>query len=94
MESQDLQDAMVVLVLMEFLEQPDPQAHLAQRVKQVLPVLQVKMARLDLQGLQVQLALPVPQVPQDLLVQQVRKVQQVEMVKMHLCTQLNLTLVP
>ena len=30
----------------------------------------------------------------DLPVQQVHKVQQVEMVKMHLCTQLNLTLVP
>jgi hypothetical protein len=73
MESQDLQDAMVVLVLMEFLEQPDPQAHLAQQVKQVLPVLQVKMARLDLQGLRVQLALPVQQVLQDLPVLRARK---------------------
>jgi hypothetical protein len=70
MESQDLQDAMVVLVLMEFLEQPDPQAHLAQRVQ---PVLQVKMAQLDLQGLQVQLALPVQQVLRDLPVLLVRK---------------------
>jgi hypothetical protein len=78
MESQDLQDAMVVLVLMEFLEQPDLLVHLGQQAKQVLPVLQVKMARLDLQGLQVQLALPVQQAPP---VQQVRQVRQVRKVR-------------
>jgi hypothetical protein len=61
---------MVVLVLMEFLEQPDLLVHLAQ---QVLPVLQVKMAQLDLQGLQVQLALPVQRVLQVLPVLLVRK---------------------
>jgi hypothetical protein len=58
-------------------------------VKQVLPVLQVKMARLDLQGLQVQLALRVQQVLQDLPVQQVRKVQQDATGKMQLSTQLS-----
>jgi hypothetical protein len=84
-------------VLMEFLERPDPQARLAQRV---LPVLQVKMAQLDLQGLQVQLALRVLQVQLDLqvlldlqaqLAPQGRKVPQDETGKMQLFTQLNQT---
>jgi hypothetical protein len=44
------------------------------------------MARLDLQGLQVQLALPVQQVQQVLLVQQVLRDQRD---KMQPCTQLN-----
>jgi hypothetical protein len=86
MEYLVLQDVMDVSVLMEFLEHPDLQAHLAQRVKQVLPVLQVKMAQLDLQGLRVQLALLVLRVRPDLPVLRVRKEQQVEMVKMHLFT--------